>query len=128
MIVGIGLDIIELCRFGEDAHPRLEERLLTPRERALLPVKKVRRKEYLAGRFAAKEAVAKAAGVGIGKLIGWHDIEVLYGEAGHPRIVLSEEVINSFQWQDVRIHVSITHSRKVVAAQAIIEKRPSRGK
>lgn len=76
MIVGIGLDVIELNRFGDGAHPRLPERILTTRERQHLPVHTQRQREYLAGRFAVKEATAKAAGTGIGKQIGWHS----YGE------------------------------------------------
>ena len=89
MIIGIGLDVIEVSRFGHGAHPRLEARILTPRERRNLSANGGRRSEYVAGRFAVKEAVAKAAGCGIGQLIGWQDIEVLPDDAGRPTVMLA---------------------------------------
>lgn len=122
MIVGVGLDVIELGRFGDEAHPRLPERILTPRERKHLPVHAQRRREYLAGRFAVKEATAKAAGTGIGRQLGWQDIEVLPGEAGGPpQVVMSPRALQRLKWQDVRIFASITHSRQLVVAQVIVE-------
>lgn len=121
MIIGIGLDVIEVNRFGRDAHPRLEERILTPQERRILSTNGLRRSEYVAGRFAVKEATAKAAGCGIGKRVGWHDIEVLPDAVGRPKVTLSTEAMARLGWKDVRIHVSISHSRNLVAAQVIVE-------
>lgn len=121
MIVGIGLDVIEIDRFGSKAHPRLEQRILTLRERTLLATNESRRREYLAGRFAVKEAVAKAAGTGIGKFVGWQDIEVLPGETGCPSVVLRPDKLAQLGWHGVRIHATITHSRHLVAAQVIVE-------
>lgn len=122
MIVGIGLDIADINRFGRASHPRLAERILTPRERELTTGNESRRQEFLAGRFAVKEATAKAFGTGIGKRMGWHDIEVLPGEVGRPNLVLSQSVLARIGWEDVRFHVSITHSRDLVAAQVIVER------
>lgn len=121
LIIGIGLDVIEVSRFGHGAHPRLEARILTPRERRNLSANGGRRSEYVAGRFAVKEAVAKAAGCGIGQLIGWQDIEVLPDDAGRPTVMLSADAVARLGWKDARIHVSITHSRNLVAAQVIVE-------
>ncbi|MFS8578590.1 MAG: holo-ACP synthase [Novibacillus thermophilus] len=122
MIVGIGLDIVEVSRFGSEAHPRLEERILTPGERVRVPVSERRRREYVAGRFAVKEATAKAAGCGIGKTVGWQDIEVLTDRAGRPAVTISPEVLALLGWEDVSIHCSITHSQRLVAAQVIVER------
>jgi holo-[acyl-carrier protein] synthase len=75
MIAGIGTDLIELNRV-EKVISRLAKRILTPDEQVALPESPVRRLEYVAGRFAAKEAVSKAMGSGIGKTCSFQDIEV----------------------------------------------------
>lgn len=124
MIVGIGLDIVEIDRFGKQSHPRLTERILTSRERKLLEKceSQTRRQEFLAGRFTVKEAVAKAFGTGIGKQMGWQDIEVLPGATGIPIAVFAPQVLERLGWSDVAVHVSITHSRQFAAAQVIVER------
>lgn len=124
LIVGIGLDIVEIDRFGEQAHARLTERILTPREREFLErcESPSRRQEFLAGRFAVKEAVAKAFGTGIGKQIGWQDIEVLPGETGNPTVVFATQVLERLGQTDIGVHVSITHSRQFAVAQVIVER------
>lgn len=124
MIVGIGLDIVEIDRFGVQSHPRLAARILTPREREQLGrcESQSRRREFLAGRFAVKEAVAKAFGTGIGKQIGWQDIAVLPDSTGMPTVVFAPRVLESLGWRDVVVHVSITHSRQFAAAQVIVER------
>ncbi len=77
-----GVDIIEIERFTS-AYRRYDQRLLqrlfTPTELAENGLNMA----SLAARFAAKEAVSKAFGTGIGH-IGWHEIEVCRGEAGEP--------------------------------------------
>ena len=111
MIFGIGLDITELDRITQ-AYERREEfaaRILTEKEQAIFhPLKGTRKMEFLAGRYAAKEAFSKAYGTGIGKL-SFQDIEVLPGEKNKPEITQSPFAGNAF--------VSITHSTNIVAAQ-----------
>ncbi|MGN6300074.1 MAG: holo-ACP synthase [Angustibacter sp.] len=70
MIVGVGIDVVDIERFGRtlEATPRLAERLFTPGEREL-PL------ASLAARFAAKEALAKALGAPVG--LHWHDATVV---------------------------------------------------
>lgn len=122
MIIGIGLDVAEVHRFGSRTHPRLYDRILTSRERKLLTGSPQRNREVLAGRFAAKEAVAKAAGTGIGAKIGWQDIEVLPHENGSPCVSLSIAARRKLGWNDkVRIHISIAHTKEIVTVQAVIE-------
>lgn len=122
MIIGIGLDVVELERFTGDQFTRLAARILTKRERAQLVGGDVRQREYVAGRFAAKEALSKAAGTGIGRQVSWHDIEVLAEATGRPTITVSEEARTRLGWEDVRIHVTITHSRTIAAAQVVLER------
>lgn len=92
MIVGIGTDIVEIRRvakvFGGRASPL--RRVLTEREQAqaaALPAS--RRAAFYAKRFAAKEAIAKALGVGIGARAHFHDIEITRGDSGAPVVALT---------------------------------------
>ncbi len=120
MIVGIGLDLIEIERIEHAVsnNERFVERILTPNERERYVQLSTKRKiEFLAGRFAAKEAYAKARGTGIGKL-SWQHIEIK-SENGRPVILSTNE--------HERVHVTITHTKQTVAAQVIIESLFNRG-
>jgi holo-[acyl-carrier protein] synthase len=82
-----GVDLIEIARIREAARRhgrRYLERIYTAPELA----QGEQRPEYLAGRFAAKEAVAKALGSGIGE-VGWKDIEILGDEEHAPVLNLT---------------------------------------
>ncbi|TNE78051.1 MAG: holo-ACP synthase [Gammaproteobacteria bacterium] len=93
MIVAIGTDIVEIGRIKGvlDRHGRsFAQRILCPRElirfdQASNPV------AYLAKRFAAKEALAKALGTGIGR-VSWQDIETSNNTAGAPQFILGDSV------------------------------------
>ncbi|RBP87986.1 holo-[acyl-carrier protein] synthase [Cytobacillus firmus] len=116
MISGIGIDIAELERIRKiiARQERFPERILTSKEldgyRCLT---EKRRAEYLAGRFAAKEAFSKAWGTGIGEELSFQDIEIEKDEKGKPYI--------SKPFKD-GIHLSISHSREYAVAQVVIEK------
>ncbi|GGB55564.1 holo-[acyl-carrier-protein] synthase [Lentibacillus populi] len=111
------MDLIELARIKKsmERNTRLSERILTKNEHQLFfSLESVQRKtEFLAGRFAAKEAFAKACGRGIGKLSFQH-IEVLPNGSGAPELTASG-------YEDVTIFISITHSKAYAAAQVVIE-------
>jgi holo-[acyl-carrier protein] synthase len=82
----VGVDLVEVRRIAklvEQHGERFTGRVFTPREL----VDCSGRAESLAARWAAKEAVAKALGTGIGK-VGWQEIEVLRGESGCPSVQL----------------------------------------
>src|SRR5271157_1726603 len=90
MILGTGIDIIEVARiaasferFGE----RFVNRILLPDEIAYCRSHKTPA-PFLAVRFAAKEAVSKAFGTGIGAQLGWQDMEVDHKESGEPFAIL----------------------------------------
>jgi len=116
MIQGIGLDIIEIQRIKQVSHKneRFVYRILTQNERNVyfeLPTER-RRLEFLAGRFAAKEAFAKATGQGLGK-IGFQQIEILAEENEAPQIKVKG-------YERKQIFISITHSEQYAMAQVII--------
>ncbi|HEU5140738.1 MAG TPA: holo-ACP synthase [Bacillales bacterium] len=116
MIAGIGIDLVEIERIERfmSRQRRFPERILTENEREQYGrLKPARQLEFLAGRFAAKEAYAKAAGTGIGTSLSFQDMEVLSDEKGKPRL----SVVGSIR----HIHLSITHTRHYAAAQVVIE-------
>jgi len=81
-----GVDIIEIARLEQSIArhgERFLNRIFTPQEQAYC----AGRAASLAGRFAVKEAVAKALGTGIGD-VGWTDVEILGGENGRPQLHL----------------------------------------
>ena len=115
MIKGIGIDIVEIERIRElaESSRKFAERILTARELTrYLELKERRRFEFLAGRFAAKEAFSKAYGTGIGKELSFHSISVGNDRNGKPFI---EEPFSS------GVHLSISHSRDYAVAQVVIE-------
>lgn len=116
---GIGNDIIEIERI-ESAHKEhgdaFLKRLFTEREKAYCltcqnPYPR------LAGRFAAKEAIAKALGTGFGAELSWHDIEILPDERGKPVPHLSGTLRDLYP--DLELHVSISHAKAYATAVAI---------
>jgi holo-[acyl-carrier protein] synthase len=113
-----GIDLIEIARLGT-IQPRIFERFLTrvytPREleeaRKLLPT--------LAGKFAAKEAVSKALGSGIGQ-VHWQDIEILHGDQGEPILILHGAALAlSTQLGLTTWSISISHSQAYAVAMAV---------
>ncbi|WP_373896204.1 holo-ACP synthase [Virgibacillus sp. CBA3643] len=116
MIKGIGIDLIELDRIENsmEKNNRFVDRILTQSEKNVFTqFQNGRRKtEFLAGRYAAKEAFAKANGTGIGKL-GFQHIEVTVDKNGAPSLQVKG-------FEDKNIFISITHSRDYAAAQVVI--------
>jgi holo-[acyl-carrier protein] synthase len=124
MILGTGIDLIEVerveasyQRFGE----RFLNRILRPNEIAYCLLHKSPG-PFLAARFAAKEAVSKAFGTGIGEQLGWQDIEVCRRESGEPYVVLHDKgIILLAQRGALRLHLSLSHTEKHATAIAILE-------
>lgn len=90
-MISVGTDIIRVSRI-EAVHRRLGDRfvrrILTPSERQEYRDSSVPNR-LLAKRFAAKEAISKALGTGIGRGVSWQDILVDHDASGAPRVVLS---------------------------------------
>jgi len=124
MILGIGIDIIEVARikashekFGE----RFANRILLPDEIAYCLSHK-NPAPFLAVRFAAKEAISKAFGTGIGAALGWRDMEIRRKESGEPFVILHGNGKTLFESRQAqRLLVSLSHTENYAAATAILE-------
>jgi len=134
LILGIGHDLEQLERvrgiITGKTGGRFIERVLTPAERehavsSFGPGVSDRWIEFTAGRFAAKEAVAKALGCGIGGVLGFQDIEILPEPGGRPVCRLSCSAFERLRLDPDRcvVHVTISHTRTMVSAVAIAEAR-----
>lgn len=112
-IRGIGMDLIEIVRVRviKDSLPRFAGRICTDKELAAIGSDPTG--QSLAGRFAAKEAVAKA----LGRSLRWHDVEVLPDAMGKPMVTLRGSARDLVG--DGLVLVSITHTRTVAAATAL---------
>jgi holo-[acyl-carrier protein] synthase len=116
MIVGVGIDVVELTRFDASIArtPALREKLFTPAE-AVLPV------HSLAARFAAKEAVAKALGAP-GNL-EWHDAEVVTLPSGQPVLELTGTVLaRAKELGATSWHLSLSHDGGIASAVVVLER------
>jgi holo-[acyl-carrier protein] synthase len=116
MIIGVGIDVVEIARLGRalDRTRGLASRLFTERER-VLPV------NSLAARFAAKEALAKAIGAPRGLL--WTDAEIVTDPAtGKPELAVRGTVAAAAARLGVRHwHVSLSHDAGIATAIVIAE-------
>ncbi|MCA1012935.1 holo-ACP synthase [Halobacillus halophilus] len=118
MIRGIGIDIIEMDRIKQSIKrkPRFIQRILTDGEyQRFKELNERRQTEYAAGRFAAKEALAKSLGTGIGALSFQH-IEVLSNGKGAPSMKVQG-------FENLHIWLSISHSTTHAVAQVVLEER-----
>lgn len=124
MILGTGIDLIEVARIAaslEKFGDRFLTRVLVADEIAYCRAHK-NPAPFLAARFAAKEAVSKAFGTGIGAQLGWQDIEVRKKESGEPFVVLHGKGSELFAARGAKkIHLSLTHTEIYAAATAILE-------
>ena len=125
MIVGIGVDLCEISRIrdaigrhGESFAVRILDSIELNSYQALIPSAKP---AFLAKRFAAKEAVAKALGTGIGRGFGFHDIAVDHDVLGRPVVRLNPNSDALSEARQLRIHLSISDERSHAIAFCTIE-------
>jgi holo-[acyl-carrier protein] synthase len=120
-IRGIGVDIIEVARIRRAANrwgDGFLSRVFTPGERRHAGVSRISA-ERLAGRFAAKEAVMKALGLGWNRM-GWREIEITGEAGGRPAVRLTGRAAHAAAKLGVRGWlVSISHTRDLAVAQAV---------
>ena len=128
MIVGIGIDIIEVSRVRgvlERHGDRFLRRIYSPEE-----IESVRgnRDQYLAARFAAKEAAFKALGTGWNQGVRWVDVQVENLASGQPVVHLSGGALTRAQELGAtHSHISITHTAEYAAAQVILARQSETG-
>lgn len=116
---GIGNDILEIERIrgSIDRHGQhFLNRIFTQKEQDYCykfkdPI------PHFAGRFSAKEAIAKALGTGFGSHLSWHDIEIVNDDLGKPVVILSDAAKKNFK--NPRILLSISHSQNYATAVAL---------
>jgi len=130
-IHGIGIDIVEVARIAaanEKHGPAFAERYLTEAERAYC-ASHANPEIHQAARFAAKEAVAKALGTGIGSECGWHDIEIVRdAPSGAPGVLLTGAAAEFAARNGIaHIHVSLSHTRDTAVANAIATRQSCHG-
>ncbi|MCS7090558.1 MAG: holo-ACP synthase [Verrucomicrobiota bacterium] len=123
MILGVGIDLIEvdrirssLARFGQRflnriLHPYEIEYCLSQRDPA----------PFLAARFAAKEAISKAFGTGIGAQLGWLDMEVRHRDSGEPFVLLHGKGVTLLARREATaVLLSLSHTRQHATAVALL--------
>ena len=114
----IGIDLVNIKRF-ENFYKKFDEkallRYLNPNEIELSK----RRLETLSGFYAAKEAISKALGCGIGKELGFHDIILHKTEDNAPYFTLPKKMIKKYNIKNLSL--SITHEKEYAIAVAFIE-------
>ena len=124
MILGTGIDLIEVARIAASFAKfgnRFVNRVLLPDEIAYCLAHK-NSAPFLAVRFAAKEAVSKAFGTGIGAALGWQDIEIRRRESGEPFVVLHGRGQELFEARGAKkLHITLSHTENYATAAAILE-------
>jgi holo-[acyl-carrier protein] synthase len=113
MIVGVGIDVVDIHRFEQtlDRTPGLKQKLFTEAER----IKSI---QFLAARFAAKEALIKALNAENG--IKWHEAEVVNLEGGKPAFNFYGAIADLVCGTNV--HLSISHDAGIATAVVIVER------
>lgn len=121
-IFGIGIDVVEVDRIAAAIERQGEAfvvKLFTSGERSYCESQK-RPALHFAARFAAKEAVSKALGTGIGGQAGWLDLEIVRDAAGAPKLQLHGAAEKFAKTHGIsEIQISLTHAREYAAANAI---------
>jgi holo-[acyl-carrier protein] synthase len=122
-ILGVGMDIVETKRIA-DSIERFGDRFL---HRVFLEGEVAYSRSmkfpqlHLAARFAAKEAISKAFGTGIGRELGWRDLEIVREASGAPRVQLHGRAEAYAKTRGVQaVHISLSHTAEYGAASAVI--------
>lgn len=118
MIKGIGIDSVEVERVKKiiDKGDAFAKKVLTKKELAQYQKMKGKRKvEYLGGRFSLKESFSKAMGTGLGKYVGFQDVETLWNDLGHPVTTSTKFAGNIFS--------SITHDNHEIITFVVLEEK-----
>lgn len=125
MIYGVGIDLVAIKRMEKAIErwgERFKNKIFTPEEIAYCQKKK-RPALSFAARFAAKEAFAKALGVGLRRGIRWQDIEVARGPLGRPILRVQGQAQEICQQERIKnFFLSLTHDQDYAGAIVILEK------
>lgn len=133
MIIGLGIDVTEISRIRKTLSrcgERFLARILTPEEVAIMPSANFQTGNisaaaiaYVAGRFAAKEALSKALGTGFSQGVQFTDFAILSLPSGAPYASLQGAALRILEEKGGGlVHISLSHGKETVAAVAILEK------
>jgi len=124
VILGIGIDLVEIARVADEVArygDTFVESFLSSAEIADCRRRRFPAPSY-AARFAAKEACAKALGVGVAGGLAWHDIQIRPDDRGAPQLQLGGEAERLAKERGVdRFHLSMTHERDYAIAVVVAE-------
>ena len=124
MIKGLGIDIVETARIGQVIERHGEQflnRVYTPAEQAIGKIR-ASAQHFSAGRWAAKEAAAKALGCGIGQECAFNEIEVGESPVGLPVMRFTGTAARTAEALGAKnVRVSITHEREYASAVVVLE-------
>ena len=128
MIYGIGTDVCDVRRIAASLArrgDRFAERVLGPNELIVFRERRAkvesRGVSYLATRFSAKEAFAKAIGMGMRAPMRWRDCEIIKAPSGKPLIRLHGELAAWFDERKLQAHVSVSDETDYAASFVVVE-------
>lgn len=134
MIFGIGTDLVEIERIAQARErfgDRFAERILGPQELVRYRQRAARAPQrglaFLATRFAAKEAVSKALGLGMRTPMTWRAVEIVNAPSGKPMAVAHGALARYIEERGLQLHVSVTDERSMAMAYAIAETQVAAG-
>jgi holo-[acyl-carrier protein] synthase len=122
MVLGIGVDIIEVSRIAESLEKygdRFRKRIFTEREIQYCNLFKDHENVHYAARFAAKEAFSKAIGTGITQGFKFNEVGVINEETGKPQLELSGTMLE--RWGNNKLHITLSHTASNAVAIVVIE-------
>ena len=124
LIIGCGIDLVKIERIEKIIKKwgnNFIFRIFTPLERDYCEKKKDNKFQSYAGKFAAKEALLKALGLGL-REANWKEIEIKNGELGQPIMGTSGKLKNIASTKGVsKYFISISHTKEYAVAQVILE-------
>lgn len=124
MIVGVGIDLVEVSRIKsaiEKYGERFANRIFTETEKKYCEQFGETRFLHYAARFAAKEAFSKAIGTGLTKGFKFREIGIVNEKSGLPKVALTGGLLE--KWGDCAAKVSLTHTENNAAAVLTLEKK-----
>jgi len=128
MIYGIGTDVCDVRRIAASLArrgDRFAERVLGPNELIVFHERRAkvesRGVSYLATRFSAKEAFAKAIGMGMRSPMRWRDCEIIKAPSGKPLIRLHGELAAWFDERNLQAHVSVSDETDYATSFVVVE-------
>jgi holo-[acyl-carrier protein] synthase len=125
-IIGVGIDLVDCARIESSIErfgDRFLKRVFTEGEIAYSRSMKFPARHF-AARFAAKEALSKAFGTGIGSSMSWRDLDVQKKESGEPFVVLSGGAEKMARERGVKkVWISLSHTETIGMATVVLETR-----